>query len=107
MPSGSRGEPINLVIIEANGHGKCPRPAKTRSGFPVSFELPLCHDWDTDEMLDQVGLSSSDAVPMFYKQITMLQGLPFEARIPDATTLGTLRNADSGRNLTRHADAID
>jgi DNA-damage-inducible protein J len=71
------------------------------------FELPLYHDWDTEEILDQVGLSSSDAFRMFYKQITMRRGLPFEARIPNAKTLETLRDADSGRNLTRHADGDD
>jgi DNA-damage-inducible protein J len=62
---------------------------------------------EAEEILDQIGLSSSDAIRMFYKQITMRKGLPFEVRIPNATTLKTLRDADSGRNLTRHADADD
>jgi DNA-damage-inducible protein J len=62
---------------------------------------------EAEKILDQIGLSSSDAIRMFYKQITMRKCLPFEARVPNATTLETLRDADSGRYLTRHADADD
>jgi antitoxin component of RelBE/YafQ-DinJ toxin-antitoxin module len=36
----------------------------------------------------------------------MRKGLPFEARIPNATTREALRDAEAG-NLTRHADADD
>jgi DNA-damage-inducible protein J len=60
-----------------------------------------------ESILDQIGLSPSDAIRMFYKQIAMRNGLPFDARVPNATTLEALRDADSGRNLTRHADADD
>lgn len=35
------------------------------------------------------------------------KGLPFEARIPNATTRKGLRDAEAGRNLTRCADAED
>ena len=37
----------------------------------------------------------------------MRKGLPFEARIPNATTLEALRDAEAGKNLTRYADADD
>ena len=37
---------------------------------------------EAEGILDKIGLSSSDAIRMFYKQITLRQGLPFEARIP-------------------------
>jgi len=44
---------------------------------------------EAESILDQIGLSSSDAIRMFYKQITLRKGLPFEARIPNATTQKT------------------
>ena len=62
---------------------------------------------EAESILDQIGLSSSDAIRMFYKQITMRKGLPFEARIPNATTREALHDAEAGRNLTRYADADD
>jgi DNA-damage-inducible protein J len=62
---------------------------------------------EAESILDRIGLSASDAIRMFYKQITLSQGLPFEARIPNATTCEALSDAEAGRNLTRYADADD
>jgi antitoxin component of RelBE/YafQ-DinJ toxin-antitoxin module len=39
--------------------------------------------------------------------LQMHNGLPFEARIPNATTREVLRDAEEGRNLTHYADADD
>ena len=36
-----------------------------------------------ETVFNQLGLSATDAVRMFYKQVAMRQGLPFEARIID------------------------
>ncbi len=54
-------------------------------------------------MSAEIGLSASDAIRMFYKQVTLRQGLPFEVRIPNATTRKALRNAEAGRNMTDYA----
>jgi DNA-damage-inducible protein J len=54
-------------------------------------------------ILAEIGLSSSDAIRMFYKQVTLRKGLPFEARIPDATTRKALRDAEAGRDMTDYA----
>jgi len=56
-----------------------------------------------ERVLAEIGLSSSDAIRMFYKQVTLRQGLPFEARIPNATTRKALRDAEAGRNMTDYA----
>ena len=69
--------------------------------------IPTSLKAEAENILDQIGLSSSDAIRMFYKQITMSKGLPFEARIPNATTREALRDAEAGRNLTRYADTDD
>jgi DNA-damage-inducible protein J len=62
---------------------------------------------EAESILNQIGLSASDAIRMFYRQIIMYNGLPFPARIPNATTRKALRDAENGKNLTRHADADD
>jgi DNA-damage-inducible protein J len=54
-------------------------------------------------ILAEIGLSSSDAIRMFYKQVTLRKGLPFEARIPNATTRKALRDAEAGRGMTDYA----
>ena len=48
-------------------------------------------------MLDQLGLSSSDAIRIFFKQVVLRKGLPFDVAIPNKTTAETLRKSD--RNI--------
>jgi len=65
----------------------------------VSLELKT----QAEAILAEIGLSSSDAIRMFYKQVTLRYGLPFEARIPNTTTRKALRDAEAGRNMTDYA----
>ena len=58
---------------------------------------------EAEGILAEIGLSSSDAIRMFYKQVTLQKGLPFEARIPNATTRKALRDAEAGRGMTDYA----
>ena len=62
---------------------------------------------EAEDILNQIGLSASDAIRMFYRQIILCNGLPFPAHIPNATTRKALREAEAGTNLTRYADADD
>ena len=58
---------------------------------------------EAEGILAEIGLSSSDAIRMFYKQVTLRNGLPFEARIPNATTRKALQDAEAGRGMTDYA----
>jgi len=86
---------------------KSPATAKVdQSGMiraRVSADLKL----EAESILNQIGLSASDAIRMFYRQIILCNGLPFQARIPNATTRKALRDAEAGKNLTRYDDADD
>jgi DNA-damage-inducible protein J len=78
----------------------------TKSGMIRARVLPELKA-EAESILDQIGLSPSDAIRMFYKQVVLSRGLPFEARLPNATTRKALRDADAGRKLTRYTDADD
>ncbi|HSA06049.1 MAG TPA: type II toxin-antitoxin system RelB/DinJ family antitoxin [Candidatus Gastranaerophilales bacterium] len=41
---------------------------------------------NVQEILDKLGLSITEAINMYFKQIEMNQGLPFEAKIPNKET---------------------
>lgn len=49
-----------------------------------------------ESILNRVGLSAAEAVRLFYTQICLQRGLPFEAKIPNKTTLKALADADKG-----------
>lgn len=47
-----------------------------------------------------LGLTPTEAITLFYRQVTLHHGLPFEVRIPNAETQAALRDAMEGENLT-------
>lgn len=51
------------------------------------------------EILEKLGLSQSEAITMFYSQIAMLKGLPFEVKILNKTTKQAIRDVERKKNL--------
>jgi DNA-damage-inducible protein J len=59
-----------------------------------------------EAVLEELGLNASEAIRLFYKQIALRKGLPFDVTIPNAATRRALQDADEGKNLTRY-DSFD
>ena len=59
---------------------------------------------DAEAVLGELGLSSSDAIRLFYKQVALRRGLPFDVVIPNAATRKAMRDVIEGRELTRYKD---
>jgi len=60
---------------------------------------------EVEDIFQELGLSITDAITLFYKQVKLNRGLPFEVRIPNETTLRTFQDTDAGRKLVRSKDA--
>ena len=60
---------------------------------------------DVEKIFKQIGLSMSDAINMFLKQVKMNDGIPFEVRIPNKETRKALEDSIKGRNLTEYSSA--
>lgn len=59
-----------------------------------------------EAVLSAIGLSTTEAVTMLFKQIVMRQGLPFEAKIPNEETLEAFREAEeTPEKLLRYPNA--
>lgn len=48
---------------------------------------------EAESVFHDLGLSASQAIALFYEQVRLQHGLPFEARIPNETTREALRQA--------------
>lgn len=57
---------------------------------------------DAETVFSRLGLSTTQAITLFYKQVTLQQGLPFAVKIPNAETRKALQEAYDGENLTEH-----
>lgn len=51
-------------------------------------------------VLEHLGLTPTEAITLFYRQVTLHRGLPFPVRIPKAATRKAMREARSGKGLT-------
>ena len=60
-----------------------------------------------ENVFNQLGISTTQAITLFYEQVKQSGGLPFEARIPNRTTRRTLKNTDEGKDLVRCEDATE
>lgn len=60
-----------------------------------------------ESILNNLGLSPSEAISLFYRQIVLTRGLPFEIKLPNEETLRTFASTDKGEDLTVCKDADD
>ena len=57
---------------------------------------------EAETVFSTLGLSVTQAITLFYKQVTLQQGLPFAVKIPNAETREALQNAYDGEDLTEY-----
>lgn len=57
-----------------------------------------------ERIFHRLGLTHSQAILMFYRQVALSRGIPFEVRLPNAVTLAAVEEMESGRELPRYAD---
>ena len=48
---------------------------------------------EAEELFSTLGMSATEAITLFYRQVTMHRGLPFDVRVPNEETLEALRDA--------------
>ncbi len=51
-------------------------------------------------ILKRLGLSTSKAIDLFLRQVSLHKGLPFPLEIPSEETLKVMEDIENGRNLT-------
>ena len=59
---------------------------------------------EAESVFKTLGLSPTEAIRLFYRQVTLRHGLPFTVEIPNAETRETMRQALEGEDLTEWPD---
>ncbi|MBF0532015.1 MAG: type II toxin-antitoxin system RelB/DinJ family antitoxin [Candidatus Omnitrophica bacterium] len=57
-----------------------------------------------ERVFRSIGLSATEALTIFYKQVEMRRGLPFDVVVPNEATAQTFRDTDAGRDVVICAD---
>jgi DNA-damage-inducible protein J len=62
---------------------------------------------EAESVLKRLGLSASDAIRLFYRQVVLQQRLPFQVQITNPDTLEAIDDIRHRRNLGRAKDTAD
>lgn len=60
---------------------------------------------NAENIFRRLGVSTTQAIAIFYKQVLLRKGLPFDVAIPNKTTRRTLEATDAGHDVTLCKDA--
>jgi DNA-damage-inducible protein J len=52
-----------------------------------------------EQIFERLGLNATQAITLFYRQVELRDGLPFDVALPTATTKRTFEATDAGRDL--------
>jgi DNA-damage-inducible protein J len=74
-----------------------PAPRKpAKSGF-INARIEPKLKKSAEAVLDKIGLSTTEAVTIFLKQVVAQRGIPFELKIPNRETVRAMRDVEEGR----------
>ena len=53
-----------------------------------------------EKIFHRLGLTATGAINIFYKQVALNNGLPFDVKIPNATTVKAMKAAEKGKTVS-------
>jgi len=59
---------------------------------------------NAEQIFRELGLTTSQAITLFYKQVDLQRGLPFSIKVPNEVTKKALEDARTRRNLESFDD---
>ena len=62
---------------------------------------------NAEAILQRLGLNATQAITLFYRQVELRNGLPFEIAVPNETTKDTFDATDEGRDMVLCEDLED
>ncbi len=60
-----------------------------------------------EAVFSKLGVSPSDAIRIFYKQVELHQGFPFEVRIPNGETLAAIEEVEKHPERLKRYNSVD
>lgn len=62
---------------------------------------------EAERILAECGLNATQGINLFYRQIVLRHGLPFDVKIPNAESRQAMREIETGEGLIRSSSAED
>ncbi|MBF0254152.1 MAG: type II toxin-antitoxin system RelB/DinJ family antitoxin [Candidatus Omnitrophica bacterium] len=62
---------------------------------------------EVEKIFRALGLSCTDAINIFYRQVKMRRGIPFDVKIPNKVTIEAMESAGKKERLMKAKDVDD
>ncbi|PLX70050.1 MAG: type II toxin-antitoxin system antitoxin, RelB/DinJ family [Denitrovibrio sp.] len=72
----------------------------------VQVRMPEELKQEVNSILDTLGLTASEAIKLYYKQIALNNGIPFDIKVPNIETIQAIKEAREGKN-TKSYDNVN
>ena len=59
---------------------------------------------EVEGIFSELGINTSQAINMFLRQVKLQQGLPFDVKIPNETTMTAMKDIEEGKDITMCKD---
>ena len=59
---------------------------------------------EVESIFKELGITTTEAITIFYHQVKAKKGIPFELSIPNEITLETAQKTDSGEELNEYGN---
>ena len=102
--SGKSG--VRQVASPGESKGVISKAAEAGKTVQIRARIDPALKLHAEAILEEIGLNASEAIRLFYRQITLSDGLPFPVKIPNARTVQAMRDADAGR-VTRNGSVAE
>jgi DNA-damage-inducible protein J len=66
----------------------------------ISTRINASDKKKAEAVFQQLGITASQAIAMFYKQVSLRKGIPFPVEIPNETTKQAIQDAREGKLKT-------
>jgi len=101
----SKPQPRPAAKAPARPAAKTRAPRKPAKSGYINARIEPKLKKSAEAVLDKIGLSTTDAVTMFFKQVVAHKGMPFPMKIPNRETIRAMRELDRGGG-TRHSGDV-
>ena len=62
---------------------------------------------DVERILHALGMSFSEAINLFFRQVKLQKGMPFDVKMPNRTTLKAMKDVHTKQHLVKAHDLED
>jgi len=77
------------------------KPAMVRARINPKLKV------EAEVVFQKLGISISEAITLFYKEVKLAKKIPFESHVPNKTTLKVFQDSDNGKGIVHCKDAAE